>query len=57
MEKDKKKKLTSVEMKFFRRRAGCTLFEHNRNEEIFEKLEVELVEDKLRRLKPFCYDM
>jgi len=44
-------------MKFFRRRAGCTLFEHNRNEEIFEKLEVELVEDKLRRLKPFCYDM
>jgi len=44
-----KKKLTSVEIKFFRRRAGYTLFDHKRNEEILEKLKVKPVEEKLRR--------
>jgi len=38
-------------MKLFRRTAGCTLFDHKRNEEIFEELKVEPVNQKLRRYK------
>jgi len=48
MEKDKKQ-LTSIEMKFFRRKAWSTLFGHKRNEEILEEVKVEPVEEKLRR--------
>jgi hypothetical protein len=44
-------RLTSIEIKFFRRRAGYTLFEHKRNEEILEELKVEPVDEKLRRCK------
>jgi hypothetical protein len=33
-----KNRLTPTEMKFFRR-AGCTLFDHKRNEEIFKTVE------------------
>jgi len=34
------KSLTSIQMKFFRRTAGYTLFGHKRNEEILEDLKV-----------------
>jgi hypothetical protein len=44
-----KKQLTSIEMKFFRRKAWCTLFSHKRNEDILEELVEEPVEEKLRR--------
>ena len=43
--------MTSFEMKFFRRTAVCTPFDHKMNEEILEKLKVEPVEEKLRRYK------
>jgi hypothetical protein len=46
-----KKKLTSVEIKFFIRTAGYTFFDHKRNEEILEQLKVEPVDEKLRRYK------
>jgi hypothetical protein len=48
--KEDKKKLRSVEIKFFRRRAGNALFDYERNEEILEKLEVETFDKKLRKL-------
>jgi len=35
-------------MKFFRRTAGYTLYDHKRNEEILEELKVEPVDKKLR---------
>ena len=38
-------------MKFFRRTARYTLFDHKRNEEILEELTVESVNQKLRRYK------
>jgi hypothetical protein len=36
-------------MNFFRRTDGCTLFDHKGDEEIFEGLKVEAVNQKLRR--------
>jgi len=36
-------------MKFFTRKAGCTLFDHKRTKEILGELEVEAVDEKLRR--------
>ena len=41
--KDKLKQLTTIEPKFFRRTAVCTLFDHKRNEEVVEELKVELL--------------
>jgi len=38
-------------MKFFRRTAGYTLFDHKGNEEILEELKAEPVFKKLRRYK------
>jgi hypothetical protein len=39
-------------MKLFRKTAaGCTLFGHKRNEEIFEDLKAEPADQKLRRYK------
>jgi hypothetical protein len=38
-------------MKFFRRTAGCTLFNHERDEKIVEDLKVEPVGEKVRRYK------
>jgi hypothetical protein len=38
-------------MRFFRKTAGCTLFDHKRNEEILEDLKVEPSDEKLRRYK------
>jgi hypothetical protein len=35
------KKIDSVELKFFRRRAVSILFDHKRNEEILKELKVE----------------
>ena len=49
--KKDKKKLTSIKMTFFRRTAGCTLFDHKRNEKTLEELKVEPVDEKLRRYK------
>jgi hypothetical protein len=43
--------LTSTEIKFFRRTAGYTLFDHKVNEEILEELRVEPVEGELIRYK------
>jgi hypothetical protein len=34
-------------MKFFRRTAGYTIFDHKRNEEILEELKIETVDEKL----------
>jgi hypothetical protein len=45
------KKLTSIEINFFRRTVGYTHFDHRRNEEILESLKVESVEEKTRRYK------
>ena len=42
-------RLTSTEMKFFRTAARNTLHEYKSNEEILEELEVESVDEKLRR--------
>jgi len=46
-----KKRLTSIEMKFFRRTAGYTILDRNRNEEILEELKVEPADENLRRYK------
>jgi hypothetical protein len=43
--------LASIEIKFFRRRAGYVVFDHRRNEEILEELKLEPVDEKLRRYK------
>jgi hypothetical protein len=43
-----KEQLTSIEMKFFRRTVGYTLFDHKRNE-LMEELKVQPVDKKLRR--------
>jgi len=45
-----KKRLASNEMKFFRRTAGCTHFDHKRNEHILECLKVEPAEEKTKNL-------
>jgi hypothetical protein len=46
-----KNRLTTIEMKFSRRTAGYTLFDHKRNGEILEQLKAEPVDEKLRRYK------
>jgi hypothetical protein len=38
-------------MKFFRKTAGCTPLDHERNEEILEELKVEPGAKKLQRYK------
>jgi len=38
-------------MKFFKRTAGYTMFDHKRNEYILEELKVEPVDERLRRHK------
>jgi hypothetical protein len=45
------KNLTSVGIKFLRITAAYMLFVHKRNEEILQDLEVETVDEKLRRHK------
>jgi hypothetical protein len=40
-----------MEMKFFRRTAGYTIFGHKRNEGILEELKIEPFDEKLRRYK------
>jgi hypothetical protein len=42
------KQVPSIQIKIFRRRAGYTLFDHKRNEEILEQMKVEPVNVKLR---------
>jgi len=51
LEKKDKTRLASIDMKFFRRTAEYALFGHKRNEEIFEDLKAEPVDQKLRRYK------
>jgi len=41
--------LTTIEIKFFRRTAGYTLFNHKSNEEILEDLKVEPDDETLTR--------
>ena len=41
--------MITIEIKFFRRRAGFTLFNHKSNEEILEELKVEPGEETLTR--------
>jgi len=41
--------LTSIGIKFFKRTARNTLYDHKINEEILEELTVEPVDEKLRR--------
>jgi CRISPR/Cas system Type II protein with McrA/HNH and RuvC-like nuclease domain len=43
-----------MDMNFFRRRVGYTLFDDERNEEILEQLKVETVDKKLRSCKSNC---
>jgi hypothetical protein len=43
------KKLATMEIKFFRRRAGYILYNHKSNEEILEELKVEPDEETLTR--------
>jgi hypothetical protein len=43
-----KNRLTSIEMKIFRRTARYRLFGHKKNQEIVEEFKVEPVDDKLR---------
>jgi len=51
-------KKTSTEMKFFRRTAGYTPFDHQRNEEILEEMKVKPTDEKLRRYtQKIGYDM
>jgi hypothetical protein len=52
LEKRIKKRKTSNEMKFFRRTAGYTVFDHKRNEGILEEMKAEAVDGILRRYKP-----
>jgi hypothetical protein len=40
-----------MEIKFFRRREGYILFDHERNDEILEELKVEPVDEKLNKKK------
>ena len=51
LRKKDKKRLTSVEKKFFRRTAEYTLFDNKRNDDILEELKAEPVDEKLRRYK------
>jgi hypothetical protein len=46
-----KKRITTIEIKFFRSTAGYApfFFYHRRNEEILERLKVEPVDEKVRR--------
>ena len=44
-----KKRMTSNEIKIFRRSAGHINFDHKRNEEILEELKIEPFGEKLRR--------
>jgi hypothetical protein len=53
LKKDKKRS-TSLNIKFFRRTVGYTLFDHKRNEDILEDLIVELADEKRRRYKSIC---
>jgi hypothetical protein len=41
------KRLSTIEIKFFRRRPGYSLFNHKSNEELLEELKVELDEETL----------
>jgi hypothetical protein len=52
-----KKRLTSFKTKFCIRTAGCTLFDHKRNEEILEELKVEPAEEELRNTNQIGYNM
>lgn len=45
------KRLTSFAMKFFRRTAGRTRFDHRENGKMLEELKAETVDEKRRRYK------
>ena len=45
------RRLTSMEIKVFRKTTGYTLFDHKRKENILEELKVEPADEKIRRFK------
>jgi hypothetical protein len=51
--KKDEKRLTSIEMNFFRRTTGCTLFDYENNEEILEELRAGPIDEKLRKYKSY----
>ena len=51
------KRLTSVEMKIFRRTEDYALSYYKRNKEILEELEIEPVDERLRTYSHIRYDM
>jgi len=52
MRKKRIKKLASIEIKVLRKTAGYTVFDHEKHEKNLKKVEVEPVDEKLRRNKP-----
>jgi hypothetical protein len=44
--------LTSIEIKFFKRTAGYTLFDHKRNKNVLQEMKVEPDSEKLTTYKP-----
>jgi hypothetical protein len=53
LEETTKKRLISIEIKFFRRTAWYSLSDHKRSEEILEELKVEPADEKLQRYKSY----
>jgi len=49
LRKGNRKRMALIEMKFFRRTAGYTLFSNKRKEENLGDLKVESVDERLRR--------
>jgi hypothetical protein len=52
-----KKRIKKIDIsrgEIFRRKFGCILFDHKRNEEILEGLKAELADGELRRYKSNC---
>jgi hypothetical protein len=48
----KEKKLAPIEIKVFRRTDGYTVFDHEKHEKKLKNVEIEPVDEKLRRSKP-----
>jgi hypothetical protein len=46
-----KEQLPSIEMKFFRRTIGYTLFDHKMNEGLLKELKVQPIDKKQKRFK------
>ena len=51
LRKKDEKQSQSIEMKFFRRIAGYIIFDHKRNEEILEELQIEPIDVEAKRIQ------